>query len=138
MTSVERFPSQIPVNALYTNIVDCRSSIFDVTGLSVAGWVTTPGLGLSTVGGALFRDMGKTVYVPDPTVPASVGSQSTVMRKIQMVTGYFGTGAAPSGVAAPGGALEYYTGYIKLGAQTYGGGGDPAPAAGAFDFVRAN
>ena len=138
MSAVERSRSQLPVNALYTNVVDVRSSIFTANGLTVAGWVTSPGLALSTIGGALFRDMGKTVYVPDPTVPASAGSQSTILRKVQMVTGYYGTGASASGTAAAGGALEYYTGYIKLGAQTYGGGGDPAPGAGAFGFVRAN
>ena len=83
--------------------------------------------------------MGKTVYVPDPTVPASAGSQSTLLRKVQLVTGYYGTGAAGSGLAgASGSTTEYYTGYIKLGAQTYGGGGDPAAAGGAFCFARAN
>jgi hypothetical protein len=138
MASVERAPRQIPVNALYTNIIDVRSSIFGSNGLTVASWVTNPGLSLSTIGGSLFRDMGKTVYVPDPTVPASVGSQSTILRKVQLVTGYYGTGAASSGTAAAGGTLEYYTGYIKLGAQTYGGGGDPAGAGGAYGFVRAN
>ena len=141
MSSVPRRPSQVPVNALYTNIVDVRSTIFTADGLNKAGWVTSPGLGLSTIGGALFRDMGRTVYVPDPTVPASVGSQSTILRKVQLVTGYFGTGAA-AGSAAPGatgtGAGEYFTGYIKLGGQTYGGGGDPAAAGGAYGFVRAN
>jgi len=137
MSSVERAPRQVPVNALYTNIVDVRSTIFTSDGLTKAGWVTTPGLALSTIGGSLFRDMGKTVYVPDPTVPTSVGSQSTILRKVQLVTGYFGTGAA-AGAAAPGAAGEYYTGYIKLGAQTYGGGGDPALAGGAYGFVRAN
>lgn len=141
MSSVPRRPSQIPVNALYTNIVDVRSTIFTADGLNKAGWVTSPGLGLSTIGGALFRDMGRTVYVPDPTVPASVGSQSTILRKVQLVTGYYGTGAA-AGAAAPGatgtGAGEYFTGYIKLGGQTYGGGGDPALAGGAYGFVRAN
>ena len=147
MTSLQRDPRQVPVNALYTNITDCRSTIFTATG----GVVTWTGQAahlynnnLSSVGGALFRDMGKTVYLPDPTVPASVGSQSTIMRKVQLVTGYYGTGApATNGISgSPGSTTEYYTGYIKLGGQTYGGGGDPAnpnlsQPFGA-GFVRAN
>jgi hypothetical protein len=138
MSSVGRFPSQVPVNALYTNIVAVQSSIFDASGLGKAAWVSNVGA-LSTAGATLFRDMGKTVYVPDPTVPTSVGSQSTILRKVQLVTGYYGTGA--NGVAgaggAPGGVGEYYTGYIKLGGQTYGGGGDPAMGT-VNGFVRAN
>ena len=143
MTSLQRDPRQVPVNALYTNITDCRSTIFTATG----GVVTWTGQAahlynnnLSSVGGALFRDMGKTVYLPDPTVPASVGSQSTILRKVQLVTGYYGTGAAASGTGAAGGSGEFFTGYIKLGGQTYGGGGDPASAAigSAIGFVRAN
>jgi hypothetical protein len=141
MTSVVGAKKQIPTNALYTNIVDVRSTIFTAAGVAVTwtGAVPFPA-SLSTIGGALFRDMGKTVYLPDPTVPATVGSQSTIMRKVQLVTGYYGTGAAAAGTAAAGGAGEYFTGYIKLGAQTYGGGGDPASAAtgSAIGFVRAN
>ena len=138
MTSLQRDPRQVPVNALYTNITDCRSTIFTATG----GVVTWTGQAahlypnnLSSIGGALFRDMGKTVYLPDPTVPASVGSQSTIMRKVQLVTGYYGTGAASTGNGAAGASGEYFTGYIKLGGQTYGGGGDPTGSGG---FVRAN
>jgi hypothetical protein len=145
MTSVERGPRQIPVNALYTNIVAVQSSIFDATGLARAGWVTNTNNNvgaLSTVGAAIFRDMGKTIYVPDPTVPTSVGSQSTILRKVQLVTGYYGTGAnGTAGVAgAPGTTTEYYTGYIKLGGQTYGGGGDNTNGLGGVPsgFVRAN
>jgi hypothetical protein len=140
MSSVERAPRQVPVNALYTNIVDVRSTIYTATG-AVALWPGQAyGVSLSTIGGALFRDMGKTVYLPDPTVPAAVGSQSTIMRKVQLVTGYYGTGAA-AGQAGAGAVGEYFTGYIKLGGQTYGGGGDPnGTAAGAnpIGFVRAN
>ena len=110
-----------------------RSSIFTAAGVAVTWTGASAGLEgqLSTLGGALFRDMGKTVYLPDPTVPSSVGSQSTIMRKVQLVTGYYGTGNAAGS--------EHYTGYIKLGGQTYGGGGDPAGGAAApYGFVRAN
>jgi hypothetical protein len=138
MTSVERAPRQVPVNALYTNIKAVQSTVYDVTGLAVAPWVVNYG-GLSTVGAVLLRDMGKTVYVPDPTVPTSVGSQSTILRKVQLVAGYYGTGGNPSGTGGATASTEYLTGYIKLGAQTYGGGGDPlAGNAAAPGFVRAN
>jgi hypothetical protein len=138
MTAVERFPRQIPVNALYVNIAPAQSSIFTADGLTRAAWVTQFD-SLSTTGSVLFRNMGKAIYVPDPTVPASVGSQSTILQKVQVVTGYYGTGANSAGLAgAAGTTTEYYTGYIKIGAQTYGGGGDPAAAAGAFCFARAN
>lgn len=131
MSSVPRRASQVPTNALYVNIAAAQSSIFNADGATRAPWVSQFG-SLSTAATSLFRDMGKTVYVPDPTVPTSVGSQSTILRKVQLVSGYYGTGGA-SGTAS-----EYYTGYIKLGGQTYGGGGDPAPAAGAYCFARAN
>jgi hypothetical protein len=139
MTSVERYARQVPANALYVNIAACGSSIFTATGAPV-NWTGDLLAGANPGAGAvLVRDMGKSVYLPDPTVPASVGSQSTIMRKVQVVRGYYGTGAGASGSsAAAGGPQEYYTGYIKLGGQTYGGGGDPVPAAGAFTWARAN
>ena len=135
MTSLQRDPRQIPVNALYTNIRAVQSSIFDATGLLIAPWVVNYG-SLSTVGQVLVRDMGKTVYVPDPTVPTSVGSQSTILRKVQLVQGYYGTGGAAAGTQNFTATTEYLTGYIKLGGQTYGGGGDPSNVSGGF--VRAN
>lgn len=140
MTSVERFASQVPTNALYTNIKAVQSSIFDATGLAVAPWVVNYTNQLSTIGLVLLRDMGKTVYVPDPTVPASVGSQSTILRKVQLVQGYYGTGGAASGTAGNTATTEFQTGYIKLGGQTYGGGGDAVStgAVAAPGFVRAN
>jgi hypothetical protein len=127
MTSLQRFPSQVPTNALYVNIANCASTIFTPTGARV-NW--TGQLASVAAGGCLVRDMGKTVYLPSPTALTSLGSQSTIMRKVQVVTGYYGTGGGPD--------QEFYTGYIKLGGQTYGGGGDPAPAAGAFTWARAN
>jgi hypothetical protein len=67
-------------------------------------------------GGAILRDLGKTVYQPNPSVYNVLGSQSTIYRKVQLITtgnnGYYGTG----------GDAAYYTGYICLGGQTYGGG----------------
>lgn len=116
MSSAVREPSQIPINKLYVNVAAIHSSIFDATGVTRAAWVTgVPAL--ETAGSAVLRDMGKTLYLPNP----SGASQSTVMRKIQLVPsgtyGSFGTGGA-SGTEG----TEFYTGYISLGGQTYGGG----------------
>jgi hypothetical protein len=116
MTSVQSAISQIPANKLYINIAPLQSTIVDVTGAPVA-WVTqVPAL--STVGMVVLRDMGKTVYLPDPTVASLANGQSTILRKVQLVpsgaSGVYGTGASS--------ATDYYTGYIRLAGQTYGGG----------------
>jgi hypothetical protein len=76
--------------------------------------------------------MGKNVYIPDPTVTTGVGSQSTILRRVQLVTtgtnGYYGTGDGAGCVA--GSESDYYCGYIRLGGQTYAGGtGVPTPVA---------
>ena len=127
MTSVFSEKSQIPVNKLYTNLAAAPSSITLADGTTVAPWMT----GITASAGALIvRDMGKSVYLPDPTVPTTVGSQSTILRKVQLVpsgaAGYYGTGGAADTTS------EYYTGYIKIGGQTYGGG------TGVQTFVRLN
>ena len=124
MSSVERVTAQIPANKLYISIANgLQSTIFD-TNLSTVAWVNSV-TALSTPGAAVLRDMGKTVYLP------AVGgaSQSTILRKIQLVPsgvlGSYGTGGT-SGTAG----TEFYTGYISLGGQTYGGGsGIAAPVA---------
>ena len=123
MTSVYAAPAQIPANKLYTNIVNAASTITDTLG-NVVPWATNPttqagsnvlGL-LSTPGAAVLRDLGKTVYQPNPVNYNLLGSVSTIYRKVQLVTpgalGYYGTG----------GDATYYTGYIPLGGVTYGGG----------------
>jgi hypothetical protein len=125
MSSVERAPAQVPANRLYTNIQGIQSSIFDAN-LSTISWGTsvTAAGDLSTVGAAVLRDMGKTVYLPTP----GGASQSTVLRKIQIVptgtNGYFGTGGAEND--------SYLTGYVQIGGQTFGGG------IGASRVVRLN
>ena len=117
------------VNALYTNLVNAPSSIFLADGTTVAPWMT----GLNATAGALLvRDMGKTVFIPAPEAGSYIGSQSTILRKVQLVTGYYGTGSGTGGT--PGSVSEFYTGYIRIGGQTYGGGAPVAPTA----FVRAN
>jgi hypothetical protein len=69
--------------------------------------------------------MGRTNVRPDPTIPTSVGGQSTLLRKVQLVTvgpagGYYGTGN--STLAGAGSGTDFYTGYVRLGGFTFGGG----------------
>lgn len=120
MSSAERYPAQIPANKLYINIAAIHSTIYDGTvdgqgALVRAPWVTEVAA-LQTAGAAILRDMGKTVYLPAP----GGASQSTILRKVQLVPsgalGYFGVGGDA------GTDTEYFTGYISLGGQTYGGG----------------
>ena len=111
--SVERRLAQ--AGALYTNVKDVRTSIFLSDGTTAAPWIATGGAPSSllvSAGGATFRDMGKTVYVPDPTVYGSA-APSTILRKVQLVP----TGASQTGFGVGSeAALSYYTGYIKVGA----------------------
>ena len=128
MTSVLSAYAQIPTNKMYINIGDVRSTIYDTVGIPVTwtGYNAAIQTALASPGAAVFRDMGKTVYLYDET------NISGVLRKIQYIpqgaNGVFGTGAAASGSAAPGGPQEYYTGYIRLGGMTYGGGDGIATA----------
>jgi len=115
--------NQIHPNSLYINLVAVQSSIVDSNNVSVP-WVVAYGA-LSTAGTVLFRDMGRTNVLPNPNVPTSVGGQSTLLRRVQLVTtgpagGYYGTGN--SSIAGAGTNTDFYTGYIKLGGFTFGGG----------------
>ena len=134
MTSVSGAYNQVPPNSLYINLVAVQSSIVDSNN-NPAPWVTTVGA-LSTVGTALFRDMGVTLIRPNPTIPTSVGGQSTLLRKVQLIPtgpagGYYGTGN--STLAGAGSGTDFYTGYIRLGGFTFGGGNGIAPG-----FARLN
>ena len=131
MSSARRSRSQIQPNKLWTNILSITSSIVDSNNVLVTwaqGNVATGNnyaLGLlSTAGAAVLRDMGKNVYLPDPTVNTTVGGQSTILRRVQLVTtgtnGYYGTGDNVGSVA--GSESDYFCGYIRLGGQTYAGG----------------
>lgn len=133
MTSVSGGFNQVPPNALYINVVAAQSSIVDSNNVPVP-WVVGFS-GLSTAGTTVLRDMGRTDVFPNPTIPTSVGGQSTLLRKVQLVTagtgGYYGTG--DNAVSVAGSATDFYTGYIRLGGFTYGGGtGVPS------GFVRLN
>jgi len=121
MSSIHSGKSQIKVNALYTNIVT-DPTVYNESGTSIV---------LSGVPGSiLVRDMGKIVYLPAPTTPSSLGSQTTILRKVQIVQGYYGTG----GTEVDG----FSTYYISLGGQTYGGGVGHPGGLGSSGFVRAN
>jgi len=132
MSSAIRSKRQMEGNKLFINITSLMSTIVDSNNVLVP-WLqgavsganyTLLGLA-STPGSLVLRDMGKLIYRPDPTIPTAVGSQSTILRRVQVVTsggvgGYYGTGdGLPSGA---GSESDYYCGYISLGAQTYAGG----------------
>jgi len=138
MTSVRASYGQVPANKLYVNIAACSNFIFD-SNLSSVAW-SQGGTGLiagqlSTVGAAIFRDLGTTLYVPSPTlVPVgAVPGISTVLRKVQLIPvgnpGTFGVGGTYAGTD-----VDYFTGYIQLGGLQQGGGGNGAPTK----FARLN
>jgi len=123
MTSVSGAYNQVPPNSLYINLVGVQSSIVDSNNNPVPWVVVFPGI--STAGTTLLRDMGRQNVRPDPTIPTSVGGQSTLLRKVQLVTvgpagGYYGTGN--SSIAGAGSGTDFYTGYVRLGGFTFGGG----------------
>ena len=114
MSSVERQIRQ--TGALFTNGRNMLSTILISDGSASAPWVAGAGaisagyFGLSTAGNAVFRDMGKLVYLP--ASPAAGSQVSTVLRKVQLVpqaglqTGQ-GVGNDASG--------SYYVGYVSVG-----------------------
>ena len=105
MSSIHSNLNQMPANVLYTNVTDCSIAIFEEDGATVAAWATShsAALGLATAYGAVFRDMGKTIYL----------ANGTPLRKVQVVP----NGATALGLAD---AATYLSGYIKLGAPTDG------------------
>jgi hypothetical protein len=140
MTSVTATYQQIPSNKLYVNLSNAQGSLYTSsfgvpTWISGQGTTSTVSTVLATTGAAIFRDMGKTLYLPSPTnSPVSAGPGiSTVLRKVQLVpTGNMGT----YGVGGPYAGIDtdYYTAYIQLGGLQQGGGGNGNPVK----FVRLN
>ena len=140
MTSVTSGYSQVPSNKLFVNIGSVLTQVY-TSSLTTPTWISnqtntsTISTALGTAGAAIFRDMGKTLYVPNPnpTPVSATPGISTVLRKVQLVptgtNGTFGTGGPASGLDT-----DYYTGYIQLGALQQGGGGNGA----ASRFVRMN
>lgn len=138
MTSLQSAYSQIPSNKLYVNIASGAAASFTDSNLSTlysSGDIYTALNGAA--GTVILRDMGKTLYLPSPTVVpvGAVAGISTVLRKVQLVPtatlGRFGVGG--SNAAATGPTSDYITGYIQLGALTYGGGNGQA-----VKFARLN
>jgi hypothetical protein len=137
MTSIGSAYSQVPSNKLYVNIAACQSSIYTSTTTTKAAWVTnvSAAVQLATPGLAVFRDLGKTIYLPSPTaVPVgAVAGISTVLRKVQLIpagtAGTYGVGGANAGSD-----VDYFTGYIQLSGLQQGGGGNGAPVT----IVRLN
>jgi hypothetical protein len=138
MTSVLGGFNTIPANKLWTNFASIASTVVDSNNnlvswaLGNAGTTNNFALGLlSTPGSAVLRDMGVNIYLPLGTTPTSAGGYSTILRGVQLVTtatnGYYGTGTGSGSVA--GSDTEFYTGYIRLNAATYGGGGQGLPSA---------
>jgi len=140
MTSVRSAYSQVPSNKLYVNLSNAQAFVYTST-LGVPTWISgqtatsTISTALGTTGAAVFRDLGKTLYVPYPTI-SSVGAVpgiSTVLRQVQLIpTGINGTYGA--GGPASGLDTDYYTAYIQLPGLQQGGGGSGAPVK----FVRLN
>jgi hypothetical protein len=113
MTSFVSSKAYIPSNKLYINVSPIQSTIVDLC-LNPVPWVCdVPAV--STIGAVVLRDMGKTVYLPDSS------SASTILRKVQLIP--------PPGITIPDGgqSCDYFTGYIRIGAQ--GGGGLPTGVA---------
>lgn len=139
MTSLQSAYAQIPSNKLYVNIGDARSTITDINLSTLFGPPGVVATALTTGGLCILRDMGKTVYLPAPSAvgTSAVGGISTVLRKVQVVpsgaNGSYGVG----GPISVGGVPDAYTGYIQIGALTYGGG-NGVGTLGPIRFVRLN
>ncbi len=107
--SIERRLAQ--AGALYINATDMRSTVFLSDGATRAPWITGLTV-LQSAGGATFRDMGKLVYLPDPTVYGGA-APSSILRKVQ----YVPQAGAQTGKGVGGEASgSYYTGYVRVGA----------------------
>jgi hypothetical protein len=108
--SIERRLAQ--AGALYTNVKDVRGSIFKVDGSTAPEWIAAggaPSTLLIAAGAGTFRDMGKTVYIPDGVGAAP----STILRKVQLIP----QAGAQTGQGVGGEASgSYYTGYVRVGA----------------------
>jgi len=130
MSSTQSYIRQ-NTNILYTNIKDIRTSITTSDGSTAAPWIaSTSGIlnaaqytstiqsTLAFAGSAVFRDMGKLVYRPDPA--AGLGDVSTILRKVQFIPqGVLQTGTGVGGDSV----ATYYTGYVRVGGVDGSSGG---------------
>jgi hypothetical protein len=125
--SVTRTTAQITQSKFFVNVSSCVDAIYSVNPTTGAAatlasqptWFSSlvAKNNISSAGSVLVRDMGRSIFV---------GVQSTVYRKVQLVspTGAFGgvTGAVNTTAAAP---FDYGTGYIELGWFEGNGSGVP-------------
>ena len=115
---------QVSVNSGYFinvgNLTELVQSVNSSGLIAIAAWASTPtgdaGIlnSLATPGGAVFRDMGKTVV-----------SSNRTFRKVQYVISTNSTFGVGGAAGTPQGA-DYLTGYLELGFE---GAGVPAPVA---------
>ena len=114
MSSVHSYIRQS--NTLFTNGKDMLSTIYLSDGTNRAPWVATANASIQSsirvAGNAVFRDMGKLVYLP--ASPASGSQVSSIFRKVQLVPqGALQTG---QGVGNDAASSSYYVGYVSVGA----------------------
>jgi hypothetical protein len=123
-----RFTREISNDANhYINIADCRGRMYSysesLNQVSAATWAQQPAVGsglysslLITAGGAILKDMGKTVV-----------SSSRTFRKVQLVVaGSVSTFGAGGLVGSSYPATDFLTAYIELG---FDGAGTPTQVA---------
>jgi len=112
--SVMRAPAQISQSKYFINVSSCHNAIYSLnpttgaatTLLGQGGWFSSLMAynNLSTPGQVIVKDMGRSVFV---------STQSTVYRKVQLVTPR-GPGGA-FGEAGTANGTDFATGYIELG-----------------------
>ena len=111
MSSVHSYIRQ--TNTLFTNGKDMLSTIYLSDGTNRAPWVATANASIQSsirvAGNAVFRDMGKLVYLPSPDVGS--GAVSSIFRKVQFVP----QGVLQTGQGVGGGDATYYVGYVSVG-----------------------
>jgi hypothetical protein len=112
MSSVHSYIRQ--TNTLFTNGKDMVSTIYLSDGSTRAAWVATANASLQSsirvAGNAVFRDMGKLVYLPSPDVGS--GAVSTILRKVQFVPQAGLQSGQGVGTGSDG---LYYVGYVSVG-----------------------
>jgi len=112
MSSVHSYIRQ--TNTLFTNGKDMVSTIYLSDGSTRAAWVATANASLQSsirvAGNAVFRDMGKLVYLPSPDVGS--GAVSSIFRKVQFVPQAGLQSGQGVGTASDG---LYYVGYVSVG-----------------------
>jgi hypothetical protein len=131
MSSVMRSPSQTSGPRFFINVSSCLNAIYSLNATTGAAtplnsqnsWFSTllTHNNVSTPGQVIVKDMGRSVFV---------STQSTVYRKVQLVTPR-GVGGA-FGEAGTTNGTDFATGYIELGWFDGAGGGNTVGSTGAI------